>query len=557
MMIDYQYSRFFLLALALINSLVSGAESIFDATDETNFVCESESFDVTHFTLPQIIDDTTIGAGLPSELKHTFATFVGMQAWIPGLKKYETPLVVRFTHLIDRIDWNCAASYSSNWRDYLTKADPLVRAPQTVSWTDPSMPAASSANVDMHTSDLRLQCMTHAWATVVSDWVPESETSVLSYISDFQITDVTQGYSEKVSACFTDGHADTVCLNEIAEAQCYKPSIIGTIVAHQVAEFARTDGWNMYGELDRDGTPCTANCRRYTDPTGYEPKQTGNSASTHWQPLLETNGCGYETKQQHVTPHIGTLAVPSTMSRTELDERVAPRPKYNYQREANQVIRRMSNLSDRKKMKIEFFDDKLDVIMAVIDKIVKEGATFEQILNFSVGLTGAEYDATILAWKEKVRHDLIRPTTWIKNNMARDTIEVWIPNKGVMPILGKNFEAYVRVMPHSEYVSGSACICQALKDYTDDWLSSTLNKNDSISVETPQFLPGSSRTEPGLVPEMKMKITFADMEDLKDSCGKSRLHGGMHFSASVDNGYELCDGIGQGAAAIANELWSI
>ena len=32
--------------------------------------------------------------------------------------------------------------------------------------------------------------------------------------------------------------------------------------------------------------------------------------------------------------------------------------------------------------------------------------------------------------------------------------------------------------------------------------------------------------------------------DLVDTCGESRLGGGMHFSSSVPDSYQLCDGVG-------------
>lgn len=38
--------------------------------------------------------------------------------------------------------------------------------------------------------------------------------------------------------------------------------------------------------------------------------------------------------------------------------------------------------------------------------------------------------------------------------------------------------------------------------------------------------------------------TFGNMMDLVDTCGESRLWGGMHFSSSVPDSYQLCDVVG-------------
>ena len=40
--------------------------------------------------------------------------------------------------------------------------------------------------------------------------------------------------------------------------------------------------------------------------------------------------------------------------------------------------------------------------------------SFEEELLFIYNIGVAEYDATLQAWREKVRHDLVRPTTVIK-----------------------------------------------------------------------------------------------------------------------------------------------
>ena len=44
----------------------------------------------------------------------------------PGL---ETPIVVRYTSLIDAVSWNCIATYSDSYLDALTKARPTLAAP--------------------------------------------------------------------------------------------------------------------------------------------------------------------------------------------------------------------------------------------------------------------------------------------------------------------------------------------------------------------------------------------------------------------------------------------
>jgi hypothetical protein len=89
---------------------------------------------------------------------------------------------------------------------------------------------------------------------------------------------------------------------------------------------------------------------------------------------------------------------------------------------------------------------------------------------------------------------------------------------------------FIRVMPHSEYPSGSGCICTAISQYIDTFLEAEYGVS---SIETTWMFEESGST-----------TTLKDMTELQEVCGKSRLMGGMHFTASVPDSYRLCDGVG-------------
>ena len=72
-------------------------------------------------------------------------------------------------------------------------------------------------------------------------------------------------------------------------------------------------------------------------------------------------------------------------------------------------------------------DDKLNIILNLFGTMVQTSkfATFEAGSAFLVGYTSAEHDATVVAWKEKVRHDLVRPTTFIQRTKTTEDITTW------------------------------------------------------------------------------------------------------------------------------------
>lgn len=130
----------------------------------------------------------------------------------------------------------------------------------------------------------------------------------------------------------------------------------------------------------------------------------------------------------------------------------------------------------------------------------------------------------ILAWKEKVWFDRIRPTSLVQRQENR-----FFQSFDGSTIAARDWVPYIRVMPHAEYPSGSGCICLGIAQYIDAFL---LSEYGDQSIQTTWNFD-----EIG-------DVVFGNMMELADTCGQSRLWGGMHFMASVPKSYELCDGVG-------------
>ena len=353
------------------------------------------------------------------------------------------------------------------------------------------------------------------------------------------------GFDEDVVAC--DDDAD--CLNELAAVHQWSPYIMGSIIAHDAVKFHIDDGFNMDGT---NNGQCQYNCRPYADTTGYEPKNigAGNSSMRNWQPLLEDDGRGFYFRQEHVTPHIGQKAVPRILTRDEINSREVDDPQYNLTAEAAMVVDRLASIDDRKKMEVELFDNKGNVISLLSTGLVMRylgDFTLERLLLFTMSYVAAEYDAVILSWKEKVRHDLVRPTTVIQQRRYQTPPEIttWAgPNQGIQTFDAKEFQPYNRIMPHAEYPSGSSCICQSNLESIKTYMKVVFGDDATGFSTFKTYSAGSSKVEPGATPASDLTLVYNSLEEVIGACGQSRLDGGMHFTAAVDAGYQLCSGFG-------------
>ena len=90
------------------------------------------------------------------------------------------------------------------------------------------------------------------------------------------------------------------------QAGDFTPRVLGSVVAADILGFMQTDGWNHLGEVksasEDQNIPddaCTANCRPYSDTTGYQPKNSPWNVTdpAGWQPLIESDGNGFFYRQ--------------------------------------------------------------------------------------------------------------------------------------------------------------------------------------------------------------------------------------------------------------------
>ena len=98
-------------------------------------------------------------------------------------------------------------------------------------------------------------------------------------------------------------------------------------------------------------------------------------------------------------------------------------------------------------------------------------------------------------------------------------------------------------MPHAEYPSASACVCQAFANgminyFGSDEIESIIGYPVSITYGI-----NSSSYETD-TPKSPITLTFSTWSEISQRCAESRVAGGMHFKESIYAGQELCKDIG-------------
>ena len=464
-----------------------------------------------------------------------------------GILDFEAPIQLRATSSVDTSSFVCMATFSENILHPLTKERPIL---------------SEFINEIEYTTSNRVWCSAYGYATVWYFLSGKLSLSPLFALHGLMNdTDFLSIYNE-VFSCGDD----MGCIHNIGISNNYCPDIMGVIIGHEIAKYLENDGFNQFGSSTPFGE-CTGNCRAYSDPLGlyddrvkYKPFIVGNKGAFTWANLLEDDGVGFFYKQEHVTPHIGYIGKPRILSRNEINSRTAPKPKYIYKDEVELVIDRLSYTSenDTLKARIELFDNKIAVVFGVIknlDNILSW--SWEERQLWIIGVEYSEFDTVLLAWKEKVRYNLIRPTTLIKSGKYGKYFNTYGgPNKGLQNIRYSDFEAYIRVMPHAEYPSGSGCICRAIYEVTDIILENYYDISNSIPTvfAFPSPIQPFSKVEPSLGQNGPILFNFDNMEQVYQACGQSRLDGGMHFTASISGSEALCKDIGDSALIFMDEI---
>lgn len=459
----------------------------------------------------------------------------------------ETPIVVRLAHYHTLCQSMCLSYSNPDVKDPFTMEDSLFTVPEY---------GQNAYSINM--------CNAQCYAHVYEDHLDFMERAIVSFEEEWGIvtTEPSTRLDIKDAMNLYDQTGNLAMLNNILVGEDFHPYTVGHLMGFKVKEHMVVDGWNSEGDMTYDRetgmeVPCTGSCRRYQDTTGYEPmpdprihtdlsddstKYECTGLCTKWQPLQEGDDIGSLKRQEFIVPHIGSKAKwylrEPTLTLAD--------PEIDYYEESLLVIDRLRTTTTDifKGDAVEYMDNKRYVRRIMQTEILKyknQGIySFEEHLMYLLGLSTSEYDGLLQGWHEKRHHDLVRPTTVIKHWDSDDLLTYGgeITNGGPVQINARDFEAFIRVMPHPEFPSGSSCLCTTYYEFTDLYTMQMFN--DTLTDVTYENR-GRSYTVPNL-------------ETVRNICGQSRLWGGIHYTAAIRAGEEICEGLGQLGLQYVDEI---
>lgn len=330
------------------------------------------------------------------------------------------------------------------------------------------------------------------------------------------------------------------------------------VIGDRLANFFLNDGWNSLGTWSSISVPLS-----FDDYTQYRPKNNPYQCPTQvsfplrWQPFRKAEGLGRFFHQIHVVPQVGTRHVrPLVLKEWHVRHRQTRSPYLFPQKfgtisnidlktmnsQIKYLLQTSSSLTSSQRFSAYWWDNKLVStagISAYYGKVT--GMSKFEIAQQFMGEMLSQHDALLTVWREKRRHDLVRPRTMVAR--LRNGMYVRRTNNGQPGrswVWSHEWRPLLSEQSHSEFPSGSSTLCKAAMDHIYHYVRWKRGRVPGIHLEY-------SRQNADLpyLEKNRVNVTFSGPAQAAMACAKSRLYGGVHFKPAVKAGYEIGKGIGR------------
>jgi hypothetical protein len=291
------------------------------------------------------------------------------------------------------------------------------------------------------------------------------------------------------------------------EAEIVDRSIArGRIVANDIWEYSKTDNQEL--------------CYTTNFPASFTPP-TGLGAWVPTPPAF----------QKALQPYWGSVR--PFVEANIVNTQPSGHPDYStvvgsaFHTEALEVYQTTTTLTDEQKVIASFWSDdpgktgtppghSISILTQILEK---ESATLDQAAEAYAKVGMAVHDAFISCWKCKYDFSLMRPVTYIQAQID----PTWVP---ILP-----------TPPFPEYTSGHSVQSGAASKVMTDLFGDNYIFTDKTH---------EARTDINGIPR-----TFASFYAFADEAAISRLYGGIHYQAAIDDGVDQGRKIGANITALA------
>ncbi|WP_444930698.1 vanadium-dependent haloperoxidase [Microbulbifer sp. SSSA002] len=325
------------------------------------------------------------------------------------------------------------------------------------------------------------------------------------------------------------------------------PVGVGNYAGRKVLEGRANDGMNQLGN---EGDQLYHRLP-YADYTDFKPANTAYKLlfPSLWQPAILMERPGVFRVQQFVTPQIALTTPYSYESPEEFTSPIPIKSQIwnypNYVAQVNDVLATSANLTDEQKMKAELFDMKIFSLgFAAVFASESQGLSLMEFIHYDFLTNMAAFDTAIAIWKEKRRHNSVRPFSAVRYIYKDNPVTAWggVGMGTVDDLPASQWTSYLPVADHPEYPSASASFCAAHAETSRLFLP----QEDALGY-TVLAPAGSSQIEPGITPQVDLSLTFPTWTAFEEDCGNSRVWGGVHFEPSVPAGRAIGHQVAQRA----------
>lgn len=328
--------------------------------------------------------------------------------------------------------------------------------------------------------------------------------------------------------------------------------LIGFQIASELQVAFSTDGMNDSG---RDGGS-TSNLRPFEDITGYEPLNAPSNIVDlrRWTPLVETPrplSIGEFAVQRAIAPQaafVETPLLPDEFTRNQtvpapysdeipLNATCDPNQRglqttlvQSVCADLDEMLALNAAITPEQEVIADYFNDPvLSLDLNNIPLVMEFEISFRDAFTFVLLMNGGMYETTLLTWREKRRHDAVRPSTLV-NHLYKDVL---IQSR-TGEILGQDFESFLRTPPRQEYPSLHAAQCEYYAE-----MAVMISGSTSVTIDVP-VAAGASSVAPGVLPASDITFRIRDLRrDIGTLCGESRIWSGTSLRSSVERGREI------------------